>query len=158
MPYKTKYEPKYPEKYTGNWKNIVCRSNWERKFCKYLDENQNVVRWSSEEIKIPYLSTIDKQIHHYYPDFVFEALKEDKTVETFMIEIKPKKQTLQPKPRKNKRAYLNECITYETNLCKWKAASKYCTDNGWIFKILTEENLFKNQNDNRSNNTQQPIT
>lgn len=142
MAYKTKYEPKNPQKYMGNTKNIVCRSNWERKFCKYLDENENVLRWSSEEIKIPYISTIDNQIHNYYPDFVFEA-KKDQLVETFMVEIKPKKQTIQPVPKKNKRAYLNECITYETNVCKWKAATVYCKKNGWNFKVLTEENLFK---------------
>lgn len=142
MAYKTKFEPKNPQKYLGNSKNIVCRSNWERKFCKYLDENENVLRWSSEEIKIPYLSTIDRQLHHYYPDFVFEAKKEQ-LVETFMVEIKPKKQTKQPTPRKNKRAYLNECITYETNMCKWKAAQTFCEEKGWNFKILTEENLFK---------------
>jgi hypothetical protein len=142
MAYKTKYEPKNPEKYVGNPNNIICRSNWERKFCKYLDDNDNIIRWSSEEIKIPYISTIDKQVHQYYPDFVFEAKKEEK-IETFMIEIKPKKQTIQPLPRKNKRAYLNECITFETNTCKWKAATAYCQDKGWTFKILTEENLFK---------------
>lgn len=142
MAYKTKYEPKNPQKYMGNHTNIICRSNWERKFCKYLDENENIIRWSSEEIKIPYISTIDRQMHNYYPDFVFEAKKQDK-IETFMIEIKPKKQTIQPTPKKNKKAYLNECITYETNVCKWKAATTYCEQNGWIFKILTEENLFK---------------
>ena len=142
MAYKTKYQPKYPEKYTGNNKNIVCRSNWERKFCKYLDENENIIRWSSEEIQIPYISTIDKQLHQYYPDFVFEAKKDDK-IYTFMVEIKPKKQTVKPVPKKNKRAYLNECITYETNQCKWNAATAYCNKNGWIFKILTEDNLFK---------------
>lgn len=144
MAYKTKYEPKNPDKYTGNPQNIVCRSNWERKFCKYLDENENILRWSSEEIQIPYISTIDKQIHNYYPDFVFEAKKQDH-IQTFMVEIKPKKQTVKPTPKKNKRAYLNECITYETNTCKWKAATAYCERNGWTFKILTEENLFKPQ-------------
>jgi len=144
MPYKTKYEPQKPEKYVGNPLNIICRSNWERKFCKYLDQNENVLRWSSEEIKIPYYSTIDKQVHQYYPDFVFEARK-DNNVQTFIVEIKPKKQTIEPKSRKNKRAFLNECITYETNVCKWKAAKKYCEDRGWVFKILTEENLFKGQ-------------
>ena len=142
MAYKTKFEPQNPQKYVGNIKNIICRSNWERKFCKYLDENCNIIRWSSEEIKIPYLSTIDRQLHHYYPDFVFEALK-DAEVKTFMVEIKPKKQTQQPAPRKNKRAYLNECITYETNMCKWKAATAYCEEKGWTFKILTEDSLFK---------------
>lgn len=145
MAYKTRYEPKNPEKYVGNASNIICRSNWERKFCKYLDNNQNIIRWSSEELKIPYISTIDKKIHYYYPDFLFEALKNEE-VHTFVIEIKPKKQTIKPTPKKNKRAYLNECITYETNICKWKAAETFCKSQGWSFKILTEENLFKGSN------------
>jgi isopentenyldiphosphate isomerase len=146
MPYKTKYKPENPHKYVGNVDNIVCRSNWERKFCKYLDKNENIIRWCSEELKIPYYSTIDKQIHHYYPDFLFEAAKKDSTVETFVVEIKPNKQTKKPTPKKNKRAYLNECITFEINTCKWKAAEEYCFKNGWKFKILTEETLFKPQN------------
>ena len=143
MAYKTKYQPKNPNKYVGNPSNIICRSNWERKFCKYLDENQNILTWSSEELKIPYLSTIDKQIHNYYPDFVFEAKINQAEIETFIVEIKPKKQTIEPTPKKNKRAYLNECITDETNRCKWKAAALFCEDKKWKFKILTEDDLFK---------------
>ena len=143
MAYKTKYEPKNPNKYVGNPLNIICRSTWERKFCKYLDENENITSWSSEELKIPYISTIDKQIHNYYPDFVFEAKINKTEVQTFIVEIKPKKQTLKPTPKKNKRAYLNECIAYETNTCKWKAATTFCENKNWVFKILTEENLFK---------------
>ena len=146
MAYKTKYKPENPHKYVGNVDNIICRSNWERKFCKYLDKNENIIRWSSEELKIPYFSSIDRQIHHYYPDFLFEALKKDQAIETFVVEIKPKKQTLQPSPKKNKRAYLNECITFEINNCKWKAAQELCNKNGWKFKILTEETLFKENN------------
>jgi hypothetical protein len=73
---------------------------------------------------------------------VFEAKKQD-LIKTYVIEIKPKKQTNKPKPRKNKRAYLNECITYETNSCKWKAATDFCKKNGWTFQILTEEDIFK---------------
>lgn len=144
MAYKTKYNPENPEKYIGNLKNIICRSLWERKFCKYLDTNNNILRWSSEEIKIPYLSTIDKTVHHYYPDFVFEA-KNNNEIQTFMVEIKPKKQTIEPKIKKNKKTYLQESITFEINKCKWTAAKRYCEKNGWIFKILTEEHLFKNK-------------
>lgn len=142
MAYKTKYKPQHTDKYVGNIDNIVCRSNWERKFCKYLDSNSNIIRWSSEELKIPYISTIDKNIHHYYPDFLFEAIK-DNLLQTYVIEIKPKKQTIKPIPKKNKKAHLNECITYETNTCKWKAADIYCRNQGWIFKILTEDDLFR---------------
>jgi len=146
MAYKTKYEPKNPNKYIGNVSNIICRSTWERKFCKYLDENQNIINWSSEELKIPYISSIDKRVHNYYPDFVFEAKTNSIDTQIFIIEIKPKKQTVKPTPKKNKKAYLNECITYETNTCKWKAAKIFCENKRWIFKILTEDDLFKTVN------------
>ena len=33
--------------------------------------------------------------------------------------------------------------TYTINTCKWKAATKLCEENGWIFKIITEKELFK---------------
>ena len=142
MAYKTKYKPKFITKYVGNSDNIICRSSWERKFCKYLDQNNTIIRWCSEELTIPYVSTIDKKMHQYYPDFLFEAEK-DGTIETYVIEIIPKKQTIKPLPKKNKKMYLNECILYETNSCKWKAAEIFCKERGWIFKILTEDNLFK---------------
>ena len=54
MAYKSKYNPINTRKYMGDPTNIVCRSMWERKMCKYLDTNQNVLRWGSEEIAIPY--------------------------------------------------------------------------------------------------------
>ncbi len=142
MAYKTKYTPENPQKYTGNVNNIICRSLWERKFCKYLDSNQNVIRWASEEIRIPYMSTIDNSVHYYYPDFIFEVKNKD-MVQTFMVEIKPKKQTIKPKPKKNKKTYLQESILFEINTCKWSAARKYCEKQGWIFKILTEDDIFK---------------
>jgi len=69
MAYKSKYKPKNPQKYVGNPNNIICRSLWERTFCKYLDENANIIRWSSEELQIPYISPVDNQVHMYYPDF-----------------------------------------------------------------------------------------
>ena len=53
MPYKTLYKPKNPSKYIGDLNKIICRSLWERKFCKYLDENSNILRWSFETLKIP---------------------------------------------------------------------------------------------------------
>ena len=69
MAYKTKFIPKNTSKYKGNPEKIVCRSLWERKFCKYLDENKNIVSWASEPLKIPYLSPTDNQVHFYIPDF-----------------------------------------------------------------------------------------
>ena len=57
---KSRYRPKYPQKYQGNHNNIICRSSWERKFCRYCDLNNNIIAWASEEISIPYMSPVDK--------------------------------------------------------------------------------------------------
>lgn len=142
MAYKTKYNPKNPSKYVGNVKNIVCRSLWERRVCKFLDTNKNITKWSSEEIHIPYFSKIDKKWHRYYPDFLIEKTSNDKK-EILLIEVKPEKQTHKPKKgNKSKKTYLNECAQYEVNQAKWKAAKSYATKRGWKFNILTEKDIF----------------
>lgn len=65
---KSKYKPSYPRKYKGNPNNIICRSSWERKFCKWCDLNENIIEWGSEEFWIPYLSPVDRRVHRYFPD------------------------------------------------------------------------------------------
>ncbi len=57
MAYKTYFRPINKNKYMGNIDDIHCRSLWERRFCKYLDENKNITKWGFELIKIPYIST-----------------------------------------------------------------------------------------------------
>lgn len=141
MAYKTVYNPVNKDKYIGNVDNIICRSLWERKFCKYLDKNDNVIRWSSEEVAVPYYSPIDNKIHNYYPDFIFEV-KQENEIKTIMVEIKPEKQTIPPKNKKGRTA-LEAALVYEINTAKWKAAQKFCEQKRWEFKILTEKNLFK---------------
>jgi len=139
--YKTKYNPKNKSKYIGNPTKIICRSLWERRVCKYLDENKNIIRWGSEEIAIPYYSPVDKKIHKYYPDFIVEK-KTQSGVETLIIEVKPKKQTMEPERKKKKKStYIKECMTYSVNESKWKAARKVCKEKGWNFIILTEDHI-----------------
>tara|TARA_R110001583_G_scaffold66792_2_gene191576 strand:- start:58 stop:489 length:432 start_codon:yes stop_codon:yes gene_type:complete len=139
--YKTKYNPKNKSKYIGNPTKIICRSLWERRVCKYLDENKNIIRWGSEEIAIPYYSPVDKKVHRYYPDFIVEK-KTPNGVETLIIEVKPKKQTMEPERKKKKKStYIKECMTYSVNESKWKAANKLCEEKGWNFVILTEDHI-----------------
>jgi hypothetical protein len=143
MAYKTKYTPENPSKYIGNINSILCRSLWERKFCKYLDNNKNVIRWSFEGLKIPYLSPIDNKIHNYIPDFLIEMKTKSGEIETMIVEIKPKKQTKEPEPgRKKKKTLMEETMIYKVNEAKWKSASDFCKNNDIKFKILTEEDLF----------------
>jgi hypothetical protein len=143
MPYKTKFLPKNPLKYIGDSRKINCRSLWERKFCKYLDENKNVLKWSFETLKIPYLSPKDNDVHVYHPDFIVEKIGKDGKTKTIVVEIKPFKQTQPPKTKRSKRKLLEESLTYSINIAKWKAAKKLCEDNNWEFVILTEKELFK---------------
>jgi hypothetical protein len=142
MAYKTKFNPTNKSKYIGNPSNIICRSLWERRVCKYLDENSNIIRWGSEELSIPYMSPKDNKVHRYYPDFIVEKQSSDGKIETVVIEVKPKKQTKPPK-KKNKvtKNYLNETITYSINEAKWSSAKNFCKKNGWKFIILTEDNI-----------------
>lgn len=144
MPYKTKFKPKNTTKYIGDFTKINCRSLWERKFCKFLDENENVIRWSFETLKIPYLSPVDNQPHIYIPDFIVEKKNKKGEIETLLVEIKPFKQTKQPTvgKRKSKKSLINENITFEINKSKWEAAKTFCKKHSWKFVILTEKELF----------------
>ena len=142
MAYKSKYRPENPDKYVGDPTKIVCRSTWERKMCKYMDKNKNVLRWASEEIAIPYISPVDNKPHRYYVDFIVEVRQKDGTKKIKLIEVKPKKQCSPPKKqtRKTKR-YITEVKTWGVNSAKWKAATEYAENRGWEFQILTEKEL-----------------
>ena len=139
---KRRYKPLNPKKYQGNPNNIICRSSWERKFCQWCDRKENVISWASEEISIPYVSPKDNRIHRYYPDFLIKVREYNNRIQTYVVEVKPKKQTLPPKPRKRvTKSYIYECTTYAVNQAKWKAASEFCKDNRINFKIVTEDEL-----------------
>ena len=137
-----RYKPINPRKYNGNPNNIICRSSWERKFCQWCDRKENVISWASEEISIPYVSPKDNRIHKYYPDFLIKVKEHNNRIQTYVVEVKPKKQTLPPKKRKRvTKSYIYECTTYAVNQAKWKAASEFCKDNRINFKIVTEDEL-----------------
>lgn len=142
MSYKGKFLPLNPDKYVGNYQNIIYRSSWELKAMKYFDMNPSIISWASEELFIPYFSPVDNKQHRYFPDFLIKVKKKNGDMETYLIEVKPENQTIQPqkKNRKSKR-YLNESITFAVNQAKWKAADIFCQKNGWKFIILTEREL-----------------
>jgi hypothetical protein len=142
MSYKGKYQPKFPEKYSGDPTNIVYRSLWERKFMVYCDTNDNVLEWASEEKAIAYRSPVDGKIHRYFPDFIIKVKESDGTIKKYVIEIKPKKQTVPPvKPQRQSKNYIREVYEYAKNQSKWEAAKDWCADRGYQFKIITEDNL-----------------
>ena len=139
MSYKGRYKVKNPSKYKGNPTQVVFRSLWERQVFRWCDENPSVLQWSSEEIIIPYRCKTDKKLHRYYPDVYIKTKDRE-----YLIEIKPKKETVPPRDRSKKtKKYLNEVMTYIKNTSKWDAAKEYCADRGFIFDIWTEDTLKK---------------
>jgi hypothetical protein len=142
MSYKGIFKPSYSEKYIGDYKNIIYRSLWELKFMNYCDRNENIIKWSSEEISIPYISPIDNRIHRYYPDFFIKYKDSDGIIKESLIEIKPKRQVKGPKiAKKVNQKQLYEMKEFAKNQAKWKAAEEFCSDRKWSFQILTEDNL-----------------
>lgn len=140
--YKGKYRPSYPEKYKGDPTNIIYRSLWERKFMVYCDIRESVLEWGSEEIALPYRSPIDNKIHRYFPDFYIKVRESSGEIKKYIIEIKPKKQTIEPKVQQKKtKGYIYEVVEYAKNQAKWKAAREFCEDRQWEFKVLTEDDL-----------------
>ena len=144
MAYKGKFTPKNRNKYTGNINRIVFRSLWERRFMIYCDDNPKVLKWSSEELKIKYISPIDKRWHTYWPDF-YIMIKGSGTnawkIQEMVVEIKPKKYCKPPKEGKNKKTFLWESKNFVINTAKWEAAKEFCKRQKWEFKILTEDQL-----------------
>ena len=141
MSYKGTFKPKNPTKYNGNANNVVYRSLWELRVMKYLDDHPEVIWWASEELIIPYFSPIDNKKHRYFPDFVAKMKRKDGTVMTYVIEVKPEIQTKKPVQKRQTKKYIQESMTYIVNQCKWKAATEFCKDHGWEFKIITEKDL-----------------
>ena len=142
MSYKGRYRPSNPKKYRGDSSNIIYRSLWERKFMVYCDNHSKILEWGSEEIALPYRSPIDNKIHRYYPDFYIKVKETNGKIKRYIIEIKPKKQTVEPKVKKRKtKGYIYEIYEYARNQAKWKAAQEFCKDRMWEFKVLTEDEL-----------------
>lgn len=137
------FKPRFPEKYKGDPTNIVYRSAWEKRVMINLDENTNVLSWSSEEIIIPYKSPVDNKLHRYFVDFFVEALMPDGAKKCMLLEVKPKAQTIEPKiPKRKTKRFLTEVMTWGVNQAKWKAAEDYCKYKGWEFKLITENEIF----------------
>mgnify|MGYP001412961216 FL=1 len=148
MSYKGKFKPKNPKKYKGNPKNIIYRSLLERRFMVYLDNTPAVLKWSSEEIIIPYVSPLDNRVHRYFPDFYMKYKNKDAMIVEDLIEIKPSKYCKPPDPKRKltktgrtSKRYLKEVNTYIINDAKWKQAVKFCNERGWNWKIVTEKDI-----------------
>jgi hypothetical protein len=137
-----KFRPQNPAKYEGDPTAIVYRSSWEKRFLTWCDVNPAIVKYSSEEIVIPYRCPTDGKIHRYFPDAKITVRESNGQLRSFLIEIKPDAQTRQPvRGNKSKKTFIHEVFTWGKNSAKWEAAENYCKDRGISFMLITEYEL-----------------
>jgi len=135
--YRARFIPRFPDKYVGDVQCIFARSRWEVRAMKWLDSRDQVKKWFSEEISIPYISPKDNCVHQYFPDFVALIEDNDGVMKKYLLEVKPKHEARE-KDAKDDRAKDRLLV----NNAKWRAAQIFCELNDMVFLVLTEESLF----------------
>jgi len=142
-------------KFMGDPNKCIYRSGWELKFMMFLDRNDKILRWGSENITIPYY-TEDRsngvlKSHRYYPDFYYELMinNDPHYFQRVVVEVKPFKETQPPKPPtketvKALETYEYQLKTFQKNMLKWESAVKWCNANKMKFVIIHEGHLKKN--------------
>jgi hypothetical protein len=133
------YTPKNPQKYVGNHRPRY-RSSWELVFMQFCDNNDSIIQWASEAIKVPYRNPLSGKQSIYVPDFlvVYENKFGKRIAE--VVEIKPKKQSL----IESKKASARDRAIVAVNHAKWAAAKAYCQRIGVTFRVITEDDIFRN--------------
>lgn len=132
------YTVKNPQKYVGKGQPRY-RSGWEHAFMRFCDTNDNIIQWASESITIPYRNPITGKQTIYVPDFLVMYRNKNNQTRAELIEIKPKKQSvIESKQSARDRAAV------AVNYAKWDAAMKWCKRNGLTFRVVTEDDIFRN--------------
>jgi len=132
------YEVINPDKYVGT-RAPRYRSGWEFSFMKFCDSNDHVLQWASEAIQIPYRHPLTGKQTIYVPDFLITYRTRNNTMRAELIEIKPKKQSvIESKMSSRDRAVV------AINYAKWAQATKWAQRNGMTFRVITEQDLFRN--------------
>lgn len=132
-----RFDMKNPAKYVGK-KTPLARSSWEFVFMRMLDEHQGVQSWASESIQIPYRDPLTGRSTIYVPDFFIVYNDKNGRKHAEVVEVKPASQTF--KEQVGKSLYNQE--QYVKNLAKWEAANAWCKQQGIIFRVINEGDIF----------------
>lgn len=97
---------------------IFLRSSYESAFVRQLDEDDNILSFLSEPLKIPYI--VEGRKRNYVPDFLIEYRDGRKEI----IEVKP-----------------HALVENDVVIIKSNAARKFCNDLGLSYRIVTELDL-----------------
>jgi TnsA endonuclease N terminal len=131
------YEVKNANKYVGKGKPRY-RSGWEMTFMNFCDNNDNVINWASEPVRIPYRHPITGKMTMYVPDFIVVYRGPHNTTKAELIEIKPRNQSILAENMKD-----SQRATIAVNYSKWQAATRWAKQNGLSFRVLNESDIFQ---------------
>jgi hypothetical protein len=132
-----KYTLKNPEKYIGG-RTPTYRSSWEFAFCRMCDTNENITKWASESIRIPYRHPFTGKYTIYVPDFFIVYGDRTGKQHVELIEVKPANHTFKEQLG---RSQANKAH-YVVNQAKWSAARQYCKQKGMYFRVVNEQDIF----------------
>lgn len=130
------YQVQNLHKFVGN-KMPTYRSSWELQFCRFCDEHPSVEKWASENIRIPYINPLTGKPTNYVPDFMIQYTDKNGGQHVELIEIKPSKETMLENAKS-----VRDRAAVAVNTAKWQAASEWCKQQGIVFKVLNEDQIF----------------
>jgi TnsA endonuclease N terminal len=126
------------EKYVGAGKPYY-RSSWEKTVMRFLDLNENVIKWASEAVRIPYTNPFTNKYSVYIPDFLALYKDKDGKEHSEIIEVKPHAQTMLSESKRQR-----DKLAMVLNAYKWKAATEYALQHGMKFRVITEHDIYHN--------------
>lgn len=132
------FTPSNPDKYVGAYP-IVARSSWEFAVMRMADKHPAIIQWASEPVKIPYYNPVKQRQSVYVPDFLFVYEDRNNRRHAELIEVKPLKET-----QISEKHNLYTRAQVAMNAAKWDSAQKWCKRNGLRFRVITENDLFRN--------------
>ena len=104
--------------------------------------NNSIISWASEEFSIPYVSPKDNRVHKYYPDYLIKVKEKNDKIKTYVVEVKPYKQTRPPKPKVAKQNHiLLSVLPMQSIKQSGKLQNEFCEDHRIEFKVVTEKEL-----------------
>ena len=105
---------------------------------RFCDTNPNVVSWGSEEFRVKYFNPVKNKVCDYIPDFIVKYKTATGNLITEVIEIKPLKESVM-KPKMS----TYDKVALVINHAKWTAAKAMCDAAGIRFRVLTEQEMFR---------------
>ncbi len=133
-----KFNPINSEKYAGR-NTPTYRSSWELSFMQFCDNHPGVIQWASESISVPYKNPLTGKNTFYIPDFFILYQDKNGTNRAELIEVKPRKQTTMENAKSTR-----DKAAVAVNHAKWAAANAFCKQNGMVFRVITENEIYHN--------------